>query len=274
MTEELGEQVGRGRTSEVYAFGPGRVIKLYPEGEARSEIEYEAKVATLVHSLGLPSVACHGVAEADGRLGVVLDRLDGVSLNELAEKDLPHLPKYCDILADLHVALHTGHAGDLPDVRERAVALLDTGTLQELTPAERESLTRQIRALPDGDSILHLDYHTQNAFRNGDGYAIIDWLSAARGHPAADVAMSVVMMREVELFPGTPPLKLLLYQVARRVILHFYLKRYLAQGTVTRAEVDQWLTCARVLRLGTLDVVSERPRFLRRIRAAAHEAAA
>jgi hypothetical protein len=75
-------------------------------------------------------------------------------------------------------------------------------------------------------------------------------------------------MREVELFPGTPPLKLVLYALSRLVILHFYRKSYLATGTVTKAEVQQWITCARVLRLGLLDVPSERRRLLRRIRRA------
>jgi Ser/Thr protein kinase RdoA (MazF antagonist) len=265
----LGEQIGRGRTSVVYAYGDDRVIKLYPKGEPRANIDYEAEVAALVHRLEIPSLACHGVVEVDGQAGVVFDRLHGPSLNEIAEKDILHLPAVCRVLADLQVALHAGRRPELPDVRERAVELLDTGTLKQLSPTERDWLTEHLRGLPDGEAILHLDYHVQNAFRHGDGHVIIDWYSARRGHPAADVAMSVVMMREVELFPGTPPLKLLLYQAARRVISHFYLRRYLQVTAVTKAEVEAWMTCARVLRLGELDVPSERKRFLRRIRAAA-----
>ncbi|MEN0072472.1 MAG: aminoglycoside phosphotransferase family protein [Propionicimonas sp.] len=266
--------IGRGRTSDVFAHGEDRAIKLYPAGESRAAIEQECAAAVLVHELGVPSVACHGLTERDGRLGIIFERLDGPSLGDLAERDLRALPSVCRTLADLHVQMHSARAAELPDVRELAVGLLDTPALQGLSAHERSRLTAHVRGLPDGDSVLHLDFHPQNVFQHKDGYAIIDWHSACRGTPAADVAMSVVLMREVELFPGTPWPKLLLYSLARRVILHFYLQRYLATTTVTRAEARDWVTCARVLRLGLLDVASERGRFLRRIRRAARKARA
>jgi hypothetical protein len=260
--------IGRGRTSEVFAWGEDQAIKVFSQGEPPEEIERESAAATLAHSLGVPSVACHGLAEMDGRLGIVFDRLHGLCLGDLAERDLPHLPAICRKLADLHLEVHAAHTDALPDVREVAAGLLHASVLADLTDAERSRLRDHLLGLPAGDSILHLDFHPQNAFQHGDGYAIIDWHSACRGEAAADVAMSVVMMQEVELFPGTPPLKLLLYSVARRLILHFYRARYLAAGTVTAAEVKRWETCARVLRLGFLDVPSERARLLRRIRRA------
>jgi aminoglycoside phosphotransferase (APT) family kinase protein len=117
--------------------------------------------------------------------------------------------------------------------------------------------------------VLHLDFHPQNVFQHAGGPVVIDWQGASRGAAAADVAMSVVLMREVELFPGTPPLMLALYAASRRLVLRFYLARYLATSGLTRAEVERWITCARILRLGLLDVESERRRFLRRIAAAA-----
>jgi Ser/Thr protein kinase RdoA (MazF antagonist) len=262
------ELIGQGRTSQVFAWEEGRAIKVFSADQERAGIEQECAAATLVHELGVPSVACHGLAELDGRTGIVFDRLDGLCLGDLAERDLPHLPQICRKLADLHLEVHAAHTDQLPDVREVAAGLLGASVLGGLTEQERDALRDHLLGLPVGDSVLHLDFHPQNAFQHGDGYAIIDWHSACRGAPAADVAMSVVMMREVELFPGTPPLKLLLYAVARRLILHFYRDRYLARGTVTAAEAKRWETCARVLRLGLLDVPSDRGRLLRRIRRA------
>ncbi|MDR2377931.1 MAG: phosphotransferase, partial [Bifidobacteriaceae bacterium] len=272
-----GEMIGRGRTSEVFAYGDGRVVKLYPPGQDRAAVEREAAASALAHELGVPSVRCDGLVEIDGQVGIVFERFDGPSLTELAERDLAHMPATCRVLADLHVRTHAAHTAELRDVRQVALSLLDAEPLRQetdgLTPAEGQWLRRHLLGLPDGDSLLHLDYHSQNAFQNGDGYVVIDWYSACRGHPAADVAMSVVMMREAELFPGTPPLKLLLYSAARRLMLHFYLRRYLATGTVTAGQAREWRTCARILRLGLLDVASERARLGRRIRAAARRGA-
>jgi Ser/Thr protein kinase RdoA (MazF antagonist) len=264
-----GAVLGRGRTSVVLAHGEGTAIKLYPQEQDRAAIEQEAAAATLVHALGVPSVRCLGVAELDGRPGIVFERLDGPDVARRAEQNPLRLPAMSRLLADLHARVHAARTDALPDVRALAVTLLDTPRLRTLDVETRRRLRAYLEGLPDGDSVLHLDYHPQNVFEHHGGHAVIDWQAACRGAAAADVAMSVVMMREVELFPGTPPLKLALYAVSRRAVLRFYLARYLATTDLTRADVERWITCARILRLGLLDVASERSRFLRRIQAAA-----
>ncbi|WP_158609421.1 phosphotransferase family protein [Cellulomonas triticagri] len=262
-----GALLGHGRTSEVYAYGVGTAIKVYPEGTDRALVAQERDAATLVHALGVPSVRCLGLAERSGRPGVVFDRLTGPGIARQAEKDPRRLPEMSRTLADLHARVHEARTDALPDVRDLAVSLLDTPRLRTLGTVTRTRLRARFRDLPDGDSVLHLDFHPQNVYEHHEGHAVIDWQSACRGPAAADVAMSVVLMREVELFPGTPPLLLALYAASRRAVLRYYLARYLAVSGLTPAEVERWLTCARVLRLGLLDVPSERRRFLRRIEA-------
>lgn len=268
------EQIGRGRTSDVYTYGDDRAVKLYPASEGRAGIEQEAKAATLIHELGVPSVRCDGLTEVGGLLGIIFERLDGVSFNEVAEKDLRKFGQVCRDLADCHARMHAAHTTELPDIRELALGLLDAAPLDQLSQVERTALADHLKSLPEGDSVLHLDYHPQNVFHHRDGWAIIDWHSACRGPAAADVAMSALLMSEVELFPGTPPLKLLLYQIVRGLMRRLYLARYFATTELTAAEVDAWMTCARVLRLGLLNIESERARLLRRVQAALKVAAA
>jgi Ser/Thr protein kinase RdoA (MazF antagonist) len=269
VSAPAGALLGHGRTSEVYALGDGTAIKVYPPDEDPAAIAQEAAAATLIHHLGVPSVRCLGTGDLDGRPGIVFERLDGPNLARQAEQNPLRLPAMSRTLADLHARVHAARTDALPDVRALAVLMLDTPRLRTLDLATRERLRAYLEGLPDGDSVLHLDFHPQNVFQHADGPVVIDWQAASRGAAAADVAMSVVLMREVELFPGTPPLMLALYAASRRLVLRFYLARYLATSGLTRAEVERWITCARILRLGLLDVESERRRFLRRIVAAA-----
>lgn len=268
MTGRPGELIGRGRTSDVFTYGEGRAIKLYPAHEDLAGIENERRVAELVYESGVPSVRCYGLADVDGQVGIVFDRIDGLSLTGMAERDLRLFGESCRALADCHVKMHAAPAAELTDVRELAVSLLEAPPLDTLESAEREALRAHLRSLPDGDSILHLDYHAQNVFQHHGGYAIIDWHSGCRGAAAADVAMSVLLMREAELFPGTPWLMLLLYSSLRRVMLRLYLKRYLSTSDLTTEQIEQWQTCARVLRLGLLNIESERAPLIGRIRQA------
>jgi Ser/Thr protein kinase RdoA (MazF antagonist) len=268
VSPSTGDQIGRGRTSDVFAYGTDQAIKLYPLDESRAGIEYESRAAQLAFEQGVPSVTCYGLAELDGRVGIVFERLEGLSLTAVAERDLRLFPGVCRALADCHARIHEVHGPDLRDVRELAVDLLDSPALSGLTPGEREVLRGHLRSLPDGDVLLHLDYHAQNVFEHKGGYAIIDWHSACRGAAASDVAMAVLLMREAELFPGTAPLKLVLYSATRRLMLRLYLKRYLAVTAVTLDQIAQWQTCARAIRLGLLNIESEREPLLRRIREA------
>jgi Ser/Thr protein kinase RdoA (MazF antagonist) len=183
MSASTETMVGHGRTSIVYSHGEGRVVKVFPRGEALAEIEQEAAAAALVDELGVPSVHCYGLTEVDGQPGIVFERLTGPSLATIAERDIRRLPAMCRTLAQCHLQMHAAHTGQLPDVRELAAGLLTTPTLSTLRDSEKEWLRTYLRSLPAGDSVLHLDYHPQNVFQHQDGYAIIDWHSACRGAP-------------------------------------------------------------------------------------------
>jgi aminoglycoside phosphotransferase (APT) family kinase protein len=124
-----------------------------------------------------------------------------------------------------------------------------------------------IAGLPAGDRLLHLDFHTENVFTDGAGYTILDWQTTLRGDPAADVAMTVLLIRDAELWPGTPLIKRLLVQRIRGVVLSTYLATYQELTGMTDAEIDAWRLPVLVLRISTLDIDSERARMQREVRA-------
>lgn len=74
------ELLGRGFTSDVYAWDQGRVLKLFHPGTDASKAEREYAATTAVHALGLPVPVVHEFLEVDGRHGIVMERVSGVSL--------------------------------------------------------------------------------------------------------------------------------------------------------------------------------------------------
>lgn len=259
--------IARGRSAEVYAEGDDRVIKLAFAGVTRAEVDDEIAASQLAHALGLTPVRCYGAVEIDGRHGMALDRIVGVPLTAVAERNILRLPEVGRTLATEHLFVHRAHTSELPDVRELALAQLDTPALAALTAAERDAVAARIRALPAGDAVLHLDFHPQNVFVLADRNVVIDWQTATSGPAAADVALTRLLFREAELFPGTALPMRVVYAAVRRILLRFYLGEYLRAGTVTVAELDRWEIAARVLRLGLLDIPSERERMIAGIRA-------
>ncbi|GAA1706133.1 hypothetical protein GCM10009808_25170 [Microbacterium sediminicola] len=265
------QPLAHGRSAEVFALGPNRVVKLAFEGIDAESVAQEAAASEVAFELGLTPVRCYGLTEEDGRHGIVLDRITGVPLTTLAERNILRLPEVGRTLATEHLRVHSAHTDRLPDVRDFAVELLETPPLSALTPQERAEVARRIRALPDGDTVVHLDFHPQNVFvledaPTGQGPVVIDWQTAVRGQAASDVALTRLLFREAELFPGTSLPMQVVYSAVRRVLLKYYLGEYLKAGTVTVTELDRWEIAARVLRLGMLDIPSERERMLAGIR--------
>lgn len=258
--------LARGRSSEVFAATPGRVVKLSFAGASVEEVDREVHASTVVRDLEITPVRCYGRIELNGRLGILFDRIDGMPLTALAERNILRLPEVGRTLAVEHAAVHAAVTRDLRDVRELAVALLETPAFETLTVAERDALVTHLRSLPAGDAVLHLDFHPQNVFVLARRNVVIDWQTAAAGDPAADVALTRLLLREAELFPGTSLPMRIVYAAVRRILLRHYLAEYLRRTALTVADLDRWAIAARVLRLGLLDIASERGRMLSGIR--------
>jgi Ser/Thr protein kinase RdoA (MazF antagonist) len=161
----LGERLGWGVTSDVYAWGPGLAIKVFkPDFEDLARAEFAR--ASVVHHAGVPSPAVHELVTVEGQLGVVFDRVDGPWALEW--------PDAATITARLHADIHDLTAPtELPRLVD---TLADLG----------------IDGLPDGDRIFHGDFHPGNVLAHDGQWLVVDWSNAHRAPAAADVACSVL----------------------------------------------------------------------------------
>lgn len=265
--EGLGDPFAVGRSAEIFTWPEGGdlVVKLFPRDYGEALVAAEETASVEAARLGLTAIGCHGQVRVDDRLGLLFDRVQGDSLTRQAERNPLRLRAGSRTLAQAHVRVHEASTRLLPEVREAAVAALRTEPLAFLSADRRRRAEEVIGALPSGDRVLHLDFHTENVFAHRGGVAVIDWQTALRGDPAADVAMTVLLIHDAELWPGTPALKRLMVQAVRRVVLATYLAEYQRLTGMTTAQIDAWRVPAVVLRMSTLDIASERPRFRREL---------
>jgi phosphotransferase family enzyme len=266
---DLGDPVATGRSAEIFDWPEdgALVVKLFPAAYDDALVAFEALASAEASRLGLTPIACHGRVRVDDCSGLLFDRIEGDSLTRQAERNPLTLRGGARTLARTHVRVHEASTTALPEIRETAVAALDTPPLAFLDLRMRELAEAAIQALPGGDRVLHLDFHTENVFAHHGGHAVIDWQTALRGDPAADVAMTVLLLSDAELWPGTPLLKRLLVQSVRRLVLSTYLGEYRRLTGMTMDRITAWRLPAVVLRMSTLDVASERDGFRRELTA-------
>ncbi len=226
-----GELLGRGGSGEVFAFGPGRVLKLFWPKYAYAA-EMEAGKARAVWRAGVRAPAVYEVVELEGRPGIVYERIDGPLLfARLADGDAA-VHEVGRQLAELHAEIRRHELAELEDL----VGAIER-TIESLPAAERPAARARIARVAPGKALYHGDFHPGNVILAAEP-VVIDWVNAFSSHPAFDVARSAVCMRFQGVRDDTPPRS----RAIREAVTEAYLDRYLAVTSVTR---DQIASCAR-----------------------------
>ncbi|MEA2572998.1 MAG: hypothetical protein QOH93_296 [Chloroflexia bacterium] len=221
---EKGELVGEGRTSHVYAWGPGHVLKLYYGWWPTGNIEYEAHIGRVVHAAGIPSPEVGEMVEVDGRRGLVYERVDGPSMTDVLMSTPDRLEELALTFAQLHADMHRpAPHSNLP--RQRDKLLRQVQEASPLSDKLKEKMLRLLKELPDGDVVCHGDLHPTNVLMSSRGPVAIDWENASLGSGLADVARSALLLETAHIsLIGAPDYATLLEAISQ--FRQLYLQAY------------------------------------------------
>ena len=232
----LDKPIAVGRTAEVFAWGNGHILKLYRDWCPANWVEYELKIGRIVQGAGLPVPAIGDIVEMDGRRGVIYERIDGVSMLDDFKRRSWRIQRYARTFAELHATMHNCVvSADLPSMKNGLANSIRHAP--NLTDDLRHSVLRQLDALPDDTQLCHGDFHPGNVMLTARGPIIIDWMTAKRGSPMADVARALLL-----LTLGTPPstLERIIVNFVRGAFVNAYLDRYFQLRPGNRQELDAW----------------------------------
>jgi uncharacterized protein (TIGR02172 family) len=232
--------VGTGLTSDVYAWGEGRVLKLCHRHRPADRVEAEFQITRAVHGAGLPVPAAYELVEIEGRRGIVFERVDGPSMFEYVQSRPWTLFAAARQLAELHAQVH-GCAAPLDLPRQSQWIENRIETSECLSEADKQLVRRSLAELPDGEVLCHGDFHPGNILLTRRGPVIIDWSTGSRGHPLGDVACTSYLFDNANL-PAAARLHIrLLFKVSRDLLHRKYLNRYLQLRSGSRRQIDAWL---------------------------------
>lgn len=251
-------RLARGRTAEVYAWDAGQVLKLFPPGYPTEEIEREARIAGIVAAAGVGAPAAGGVIALAGRSGILYARVEGKTMLEQLSQRPWTFGSLARTFGHLHAAMHERQRPELPAQRPSLLHAIEAAP--NLPSAVRAAVIARLHSLPDGDAICHGDYHPDNILITPAGPAIIDWLTASHGNPDADVARTVLMLREGEVLHVNAVQRALI-TLLRRAFLHRYLGSYRRNRPCPAAAVAAWMPVIAAARLRE-GVPGEAPRLL------------
>jgi aminoglycoside phosphotransferase (APT) family kinase protein len=239
--------VGEGRKAQTLAWGKHQVLRLLRNPADVDRLERELVALQIARAGGVPVPRDFGPQTLEGRPGYLLERIDGPTALDLLTRTPWRILRVARLLATTHARIHAVCASQqLPPFHDRIrQAVAEDRTLPE--QIHRSALER-LEGLDGGDALCHWDYQPANVLLSRSGPVVIDWTFAARGHPAADVARTELILRIGEP-PNAKPIATVADRVARLILANRYLHAYRRARPLERNLIKRWLPLVALPRL-------------------------
>jgi uncharacterized protein (TIGR02172 family) len=242
----LSAPIAIGFTAEIFTWKDGQVLKLFNAGISRNTVEHEANLTRIVHATGLPVPAVGEIVEMDGRFGLELERVDGISMRDALTQNLWRFPTIARQLAKLHVDMHQCRVPELPSLGERLARKINRA--EKLPENVRQAALKALERLPEDDRLCHGDFHPGNILLTQHGPVIIDWIDASRGRPILDVARSSLLFGGGSIPSSIPSAWII--RILQDSFYRIYRRRYFQLNPVDQQELERWIP---VVAAGRLD---------------------
>ena len=183
------EVIGQGSNGKVYRLDQDTIIKVYYNPDSLPDIQRERELAHKAFVLGIPTAIPYDVVKVGDSYGSVFEMLNATTFSKLISADPSRMDDYVDMYVDLLKTIHATHVapGDMPCMKDVVIGWVDF--LKAYLPEDEGSkLCALVRAVPERDTMLHGDYHTNNLMMQGDEVLLIDMDTLCVGHPVFELA--------------------------------------------------------------------------------------
>lgn len=197
--------IGEGRTSTVYDLGD-RALKLFRPQVPPILVYQELVFTQAACDEGLPVPRAYEAVRCDGRLGILMDKVGGVTLDALLAERPDEREELLGVFADAVRDFRRARLADdrLPDIKQLCIELC-RGLDPELFSADDACALRAVfEAIPDENTFVQGDCQPGNAILSEDGaVTFIDLVLCGRGHFVFDL---MSMYSHCVFLPGVPEL--------------------------------------------------------------------
>ena len=188
MSVEGCEFIAKGANGAVYRYDAETILKTYFAKDALPEIKQERENARKAFVLGINTAIPYGIVRVGDGYGTVTELLNATSVTKLIRANPDDLSEaikyYIDMLKNIHST--QVEDGEVPNMKETALAWADF-VAEHIPEDQSKKLRALIEAVPEKNTLLHGDYHTNNIMVQNGEPLLIDMDTLCMGHPVFEL---------------------------------------------------------------------------------------
>ncbi len=215
---------------KIYRDGD-KLIKVFDKNYSKANILNEALNHARVEETDLNVPKIRSIGVFDGNWAIVLDYIEGETLQSLMTKHPEKQDEYLELFVDLQMTVLSKNVPMLNKLRDKMQGQISDA---DLDATARYDLHTRLDSMHRHKHLCHGDFNPTNIIITADGTPyIIDWSHATQGNSSADVARSY----------------LLFYLAGEEELANKYLKLYCKKSDTAIQYVQRWIPIVAAARL-------------------------
>lgn len=169
-----------------------KVVKMFSHDYSKANVLNEALNQARVEETGLNIPKLHEVTKIDGKWAIVIEYIEGKTLQQLMEENPQKKDEYIERLVDVQTEILSKRALHLNKLKDKMHSKISA---TELNATIRYELHTRLDSAPKHNKVCHGDLHPSNIIITDSGEAyIIDWAHVTQGNGAADAARVYLLL--------------------------------------------------------------------------------
>ncbi|MDO4478705.1 MAG: phosphotransferase [Lachnospiraceae bacterium] len=194
--------LGEGQCSQVFEYGDDCVVKLFYDNLPQEAIRHEYNTMRTCFENGLAAVNCYELVSYQGRIGILMQKVSGISLEQAVLEHPEKLPFFAEKMALNLASIHAKHSSgaSMPAADRFYADCIDKCLSGHwITEEEHRKLHALVEAIPTQNGMIHGDYHVLNMMIEQDEIRMIDLADVQLGHPIYDLLIANIYLHFMPL---------------------------------------------------------------------------
>jgi serine/threonine protein kinase len=171
--------LAQGGQADIYEIDKSKILRVLrsPDPNDGLFLLAERTIMTALRQQGVGVPEVYEYAEVNGLPALAMEKITGPSMLDKMLKNPFTMRSTAQELARLHCGfVGTSAVEGLADIKKRIDTLIDIST--SIDEDDRAFVRAMLGDLPEGESLLHGDFHPGNILTSGINSYIIDWFGA------------------------------------------------------------------------------------------------